>query len=229
MKIPHNLSIFLSFCLLSLFSTSSNAQNNNNNNAPTFLGAPNPNDALSSSTPNNPGVQATQLTPMLATPFINLNTPAEDTTPKNGIPNNIAKLLKAKNFKLALAEIDDYLKKNPKNIQLRFIRSRILIEQGQLEQARTTLVELTEKFPELPEPYNNLAVLYASLGKLDLARDNLEMSLKLAPENAVALQNLGDIYTRLAASHYAHAYRLNRRMQEADHKRKLAEAITQKK
>ena len=55
------------------------------------------------------------------------------------------------------------------------------------------------------------------------------MSLKLAPENAVALQNLGDIYTRLAASHYAHAYRLNRRMQEADHKRKLAEAITQKK
>ena len=37
--------------------------------------------------------------------------------------------------------------------------------------------QLTEDFPELPEPYNNLAVLYAADGQLDRARAALELAL----------------------------------------------------
>ena len=168
-------------------------------------------------TANNTGVQSTQNTPSLAMPFIAL---------QNGVPASLSKLYKEKKWEEALLEIAEISKKNPKNVQVVFIRSRILIEQGQLEQARLVLVGLTEKFPELPEPYNNLAVLYASAGKLDLAREHLEMCLKLAPKYAIAMQNLADVYTRIAAEYYGQAYQLNRRLTESDRKRKLIEALT---
>ena len=119
-------------------------------------------------------------------------------------------------------------KKNPRNIQILFVRTRILIEQGQLESARQALLTFIDKYPEVPEPYNNLAVLYASVGKLEQARDYLELCVKLAPNYAIALQNLGDIYTLIAANYYDKAFKQYRRMTEADKKRKLAEAITAK-
>jgi Flp pilus assembly protein TadD len=85
---------------------------------------------------------------------------------------------------------------------------------------------MIDKYPELPEPYNNLAVLYANAGKLELARENLEMCLKLSPNYATASQNLGDVYIKIAAQHYAQAFKSNRRLSEAQRKQKLAEAIT---
>ncbi len=100
-----------------------------------------------------------------------------------------------------------------------------MIEKGQLEQARLTLLEMIDKYPELPEPYNNLAVLYANAGKLELARENLEMCLKLSPNYATALQNLGDVYIKIAAQYYGKAFQSNRRLSEAQRKQKLAEAI----
>lgn len=176
---------------------------------------------------NNTDAPSTATPPSVANPFfMNLITPPEDTTLKNAVPANILKLLKSKKNTEALKEIDAALQKNPKNIQLRFIRSRILIEQGKLNEAQAVLTEITEKFPELPEPYNNLAVLYATMGKLELARENLEMSLRLAPDNALALQNLGDVYSRLAASKYKKAYQLNPRLRDSDRKAKIAEAVT---
>ncbi len=177
-------------------------------------------------TANNTGVQSTQNTPSLAMPFIALQNAPIEQAPKNGVPASLSKLYKEKKWDEALLEIAEISKKNPKNVQVVFIRSRILIEQGQLEQARLVLVGLTEKFPELPEPYNNLAVLYASAGKLDLAREHLEMCLKLAPKYAIAMQNLADVYTRIAAEYYGQAYQLNRRLTESDRKRKLIEALT---
>jgi Flp pilus assembly protein TadD len=194
---------------------------------PLNLGGDALNDEPSAYSPNNTGVQSAATVPSLANPFFaNLITPPEDTSLKNAVPVSILKLLKAKKNTEALKEIDAALEKNPKNVQLRFIRSRIFIEQGKLEQARVALTEITEKFPELPEPYNNLAVLYATLGQLELARENLEMSLRLAPDNALALQNLGDVYSRLAASKYIKAYQLNPRLRDSDRKAKLAEAVT---
>jgi tetratricopeptide (TPR) repeat protein len=38
--------------------------------------------------------------------------------------------------------------------------------------------KLTDDYPELPEPYNNLAVLYAAAGQYDKARAALEMAIE---------------------------------------------------
>lgn len=194
--------------------------------APQSLGVYSPFGTSTSMTSNNTSTQSTQNTPMLATPFLMLKSAPIDTSPKNAIPYEVSKLMKEKKLDEALKEIDREVKKNPRNVQLQFIRTRILVEQGQYEQARRTLQALIEKYPDLPEPYNNLAVLYASAGKLDLARENLETCLKLAPNYSIALQNLADVYTRTAATYYGRAYSTNRKLVDAERKRKLAEEIT---
>jgi tetratricopeptide (TPR) repeat protein len=73
---------------------------------------------------------------------------------------------------------------------------------GQTEEAIATFTLLTEDYPELPEPYNNLAVIYAGQNRLDQARNALEMAVRNNPNYAVAHENLGDIYTRLAQQSY---------------------------
>ncbi|MFM8460884.1 MAG: tetratricopeptide repeat protein, partial [Polynucleobacter victoriensis] len=113
----------------------------------------------------------------------------------------------------------------PRNVQLRFIRSRVAIEMGQIDIARKTLEEITQQFPELPEPYNNLAVLEAQKGNLEQAKDYLELALKVQPTFPTALENLGDVYTRLAARSYGKALQLDKRLIESRRKMKLAEDI----
>jgi tetratricopeptide (TPR) repeat protein len=45
--------------------------------------------------------------------------------------------------------------------------------------------KLTEDYPELPEPYNNLAVLYAQQKQYDKARTALEMAIRIHPGYAL--------------------------------------------
>jgi len=47
-----------------------------------------------------------------------------------------------------------------------------------------------EKYPEKPAAFNVLATIYLKQGKLDLAKTNLNKSLKLLPENNFAISNL---------------------------------------
>ena len=65
-----------------------------------------------------------------------------------------------------------------------------------------------EDMPELPEPYNNLAVLYAAKGRYDDARRVLETAVQANPDYALARENLGDLYARLAAREYEQAAKL---------------------
>lgn len=105
----------------------------------------------------------------------------------------------------ALAQADAYIQKNPRDPQMRFLRGVILSEQGKTAEAATTFTQLTRDYPELPEPYNNLAALYATQGDYEKAREALETALRLNPNYGTAHENLGDIYARLAAQHYARA------------------------
>jgi tetratricopeptide (TPR) repeat protein len=174
---------------------------------------------------NNPSaVQSAQMQPSLATPFIVLQKVPEPKN-KNAIPQDIYKLITNKKLPEAVAEIDKELSVNPRNVQLRFVRSRIQIEMGQMDAAKKTLLELTQQFPELPEPYNNLAVLEAQSGDLDQAKEYLELALKVQPSFATALENLGDVYTRLASRSYGKAVQLDRRLMDSRRKMKLAEDI----
>ena len=73
---------------------------------------------------NPSAVQSAQMQPSLATPFIVLQRVPEPKN-KNAIPEAIYKLISDKKFPEAMAAIDKELASNPRNVQLRFIRSRV--------------------------------------------------------------------------------------------------------
>lgn len=108
----------------------------------------------------------------------------------------------------ALAKADAYIAGKPRDPQMRFLRGVILTEQGNRADATAAFTLLTQDFPELPEPYNNLAALYAQQSEFDKARAALETALKLNPRYTTAQENLGDIYARLAAQAYARTQQL---------------------
>ncbi|MDR6537631.1 tetratricopeptide repeat protein [Variovorax soli] len=108
----------------------------------------------------------------------------------------------------ALTKADAYIAGKPRDPQMRFLRGVILTEQGKQAEAVTAFTQLTQDFPELPEPYNNLAALYAAQSQFDKARAALEMAIKLNPNYATAHENLGDVYARLAGQSYGRAQQL---------------------
>jgi len=109
----------------------------------------------------------------------------------------------------ALARVDKALSADPKDTQLRFFRGVLLTELGRRDEAIILFRQMIQDFPELPEPYNNLAVLQASGGDLDSARETLESATRVLPSYGLAHENLGDIYLRLAQRAWEHAEFLN--------------------
>ncbi|MES2012478.1 MAG: tetratricopeptide repeat protein [Pseudomonadota bacterium] len=109
----------------------------------------------------------------------------------------------------ALDKVNAYIVANPKNAQALFMKGVLLAEQGRRDEAIRTFTDVTEKFPNLPEPYNNLAVLYADQGQFDKARKALETAIKTHPSYATAHENLGDIYARMASEAYDKALQLD--------------------
>jgi Flp pilus assembly protein TadD/ketosteroid isomerase-like protein len=109
----------------------------------------------------------------------------------------------------ALERINTYLAANPKDAQAMFMKGIILAETGKRDDAIKTFTDLTEKYPNLPEPYNNLAVLYADAGQYDKAKKALETAIKTHPSYATAHENLGDIYARMASEAYDKALQLD--------------------
>lgn len=95
-----------------------------------------------------------------------------------------------------------YLDNKPHDPQMRFLNGVIKSTAGEPIQAIAIFTKLTEDYPELPEPYNNLAVLYAQQDQLDKARTALEMAIRTNPGYATAHENLGDVYVALASQAY---------------------------
>lgn len=109
----------------------------------------------------------------------------------------------------ALEKVDAYIAAKPKDPQGRFLKGLILTEQGRSLDAIAVFSKLNEDFPELPEPYNNLAVLYAQQKQYDKARTALEMAIRTHPEYATAYENLGDVYAKIASQLYEKALQLD--------------------
>ncbi len=109
----------------------------------------------------------------------------------------------------ALDRINTYLAANPRDAQAMFMKGIILAESGKRDEAIKSFTELTEKYPNLPEPYNNLAVLHAEAGQYDKAKKALETAIKTHPSYATAHENLGDIYARMASEAYDKALQLD--------------------
>lgn len=121
----------------------------------------------------------------------------------------VNRLLRAGQYSEALIKADQALAAKPKDPQLRFLKGVIQTESGKTSDALVTFTKLTEDFPELPEPYNNLAVLYANLSQFDKARAALEMAIRTNPSYATAHENLGDVYAKLASQAYSKALQLD--------------------
>jgi Flp pilus assembly protein TadD len=109
----------------------------------------------------------------------------------------------------ALDRTNRFLAKTPQDAQARFLKGLILADQGKTNDAIAIFTGLTEDYPELPEPYNNLTVLYASQNKYEAARNALEMAIRAHPGYATAHENLGDIYAKMASIAYDKAQALD--------------------
>ncbi len=105
----------------------------------------------------------------------------------------------------AVELIEQALRRSPDDLQLRFSLGVMSMELGERAKAQTLFTRLTQDFPDLADPFNNLAVLHAAAGDLDAAQAALEQALRLQPEHAQAQENLGDVLVRLALRAYQRA------------------------
>lgn len=122
---------------------------------------------------------------------------------------DVNQLVRAGKLDEAMVKADSYLVGKPADPQMRFLKGVIQRNLGKQAEAIATFTKLTEDYPELPEPYNNLAVLYAGQSQFDKARAALEMAIRTNPSYATAHENLGDIYARLASQAYNKALQLD--------------------
>jgi len=105
----------------------------------------------------------------------------------------------------AVELVEQALTRTPDDLQLRFAQGVMRMELGERAKAQAIFTRLTQDFPDLADPFNNLAVLHAAAGELDEARAALEQALRLQPEHAQAQENLGDVLVRLALRAYQRA------------------------
>lgn len=122
---------------------------------------------------------------------------------------DVSKLMRSGQFAEALAKADAFLSRNPRDAQMRFMKGVILTEQNKSAEAIAIFTKLTEDYPGLPEPYNNLAVLYAAAGQYDKARSALDTAIRTNPSYATAYENLGDVHAKLASQAYDKALQLD--------------------
>lgn len=121
----------------------------------------------------------------------------------------VQRLIKQGQYPQAMEKVDAYLSSRPKDAQGRFLKGLIFTEMNKPAEAIAVFTKLSEDYPELPEPYNNLAVLYAQQKQYDKARTALEMAIRTHPSYAIAYENLGDVYAKLASQAYDKALQLD--------------------
>jgi len=136
-----------------------------------------------------------------------------------------AKMIRDGQYAAAQAKIDAVLAGDARNPQARFLRGVVETDQGEVDAALSTFQGLTQDYPELPEPHNNLAVIYAQQGRYEDAKTALELALAASPDYAIAHENLGDVYTRLAGGEYDKALAVDKTNKSAQAKLALVREL----
>jgi tetratricopeptide (TPR) repeat protein len=137
----------------------------------------------------------------------------------------ISKLMAAAQYPAAMAKVNAALAQRPRDAQLRFFKGLILAGENKSGEAIAVFTKLTQDFPELPAPYNNLAVLLAANGQYDKARVALESALRTHPIYATAHENLGDMYAKLASQAYDKALQIDSGKAGANSKLALVQTL----
>ena len=109
----------------------------------------------------------------------------------------------------AMQRADQFLATTPGDPPMRFMKGVMLTDAKRNMEAIALFQKLSDDYPDLAEPYNNLAALYAAAGDYAKARATLEQALRMNPGYATAHENLGDVYAALAAQSYARALKFD--------------------
>ena len=123
--------------------------------------------------------------------------------------SDVSQLVRSGQYTTALTKADAFLKQKPRDPQMRFLKGVILTEQNKSAEAIDVFTKLSKDYPALPEPYNNLAVLYAASGEYEKARTALDQAIRTNPTYATAYENLGDVHAKLASQAYDKALQLD--------------------
>jgi tetratricopeptide (TPR) repeat protein len=119
------------------------------------------------------------------------------------------RLLREGQIDQALVVIEKRLAADSSDRHSQFLKGVALAEKANISAAIEVFVQLTRDHPQLPEPYNTLAVLYASKHDYERARDSLLQAINTHPSYATAHENLGDIYAKMASLAYTRALSLD--------------------
>ena len=138
----------------------------------------------------------------------------------------VTRLHRAGQTAQAIERADRVLAANPKDAQMRFLKSVLLADSGRSPEAEVLLQQISQDYPELAEPHNNLAAIYAANGDYGKSRAELEEAIRLNPNYAPAHENLGDVHALLAAQEYARAFRLEPASTTLPKKLALARQLT---
>jgi len=145
------------------------------------------------------------------------NNVADDWTPgQNILPtvqsdphDQVKKLLRQEKFARAETLVDRYMAVNPRDPQMRFWKAWITDRTGDKQVALDMYLSLTQDYPEIAEPFNNLAVLYAAKGQFSVAKEALDAALRANPNYADAHENMGDVLLQLAKYSYQRSLQIN--------------------
>ena len=110
-------------------------------------------------------------------------------------------------YRQARAVLDPVLERDAGHPLARLLDGVLRAHEGRIGEAIEIFERLRRDHPDLSEPWNNLAVLYAAEGRFDEARETLLTALERRP-SAIGYANLGDIHSTLARHAYARARQL---------------------
>jgi len=94
---------------------------------------------------------------------------------------------------------------HPDDPQLRFLQGVALMDLRRDDEALAVFTQLAQRYPELPDPLNNIALLQARAGQLEPARQTLEAALRNDPGHRLARANLGQVHLMLAVQAWERA------------------------
>lgn len=106
------------------------------------------------------------------------------------------------NYNLAMQKVNNTLIDHPQNMTARFQYATILSLTQKTDTAIEEYNKLLKDYPSLFEVNNNLGVLYASQGLYEKAANSFQDAITTNPKYNTALENLGDLYIKMAMQSY---------------------------
>lgn len=120
-----------------------------------------------------------------------------------GETEEVGALLQSGRYQQALDRIDALPHDSRAQPQIRLYHGMSLMALDRRSEALRSFETLAAEYPNMPEPFNNMAVIHAAHGRYGEARVLLEKALRADARYSVAQENIGDVYIRLASQTYA--------------------------